>query len=77
MNRAGLFDPFISNVLKLVKGDPLKIVMGTAIIAMATHLDGSGASTFLITIPALLPIYDRLGMSDSSLQGSLHLAVAS
>ncbi|KON82871.1 citrate transporter [Rossellomorea marisflavi] len=69
MNRAGLFDPFISNVLKLVKGDPLKIVMGTAIIAMATHLDGSGASTFLITIPALLPIYDRLGMSRLVLTG--------
>ncbi|MBO8165461.1 MAG: CitMHS family transporter [Brevibacillus sp.] len=63
MNDAGMFDPVISRVLKLVKGDPLKIVVGTAVIAMLAHLDGSGASTFLIVIPALLPLYDRLGMS--------------
>ncbi|UFJ39956.1 CitMHS family transporter [Brevibacillus humidisoli] len=63
MNDAGMFDPVISRVLKLVKGDPLKIVVGTAVIAMLAHLDGSGASTFLIAIPALLPLYDRLGMS--------------
>lgn len=63
MNQAGLFDPIINRVLKLVKGDPLKIVMGTAIIGMVAHLDGSGASTFLITIPAVLPLYNRLKMS--------------
>lgn len=69
MNNAGLFDPLISRVLKMVKGDPLKIVVGTAIIAMLAHLDGSGASTFLITIPALLPLYDKLGMSRLVLAG--------
>ncbi|MED4206775.1 CitMHS family transporter [Neobacillus mesonae] len=73
MNNAGLFDPIISRVLKLVKGDPLKIVIGTAIIAMVTHLDGSGASTFLITIPALLPLYDRLGMRRLVLAGVVAL----
>jgi citrate-Mg2+:H+ or citrate-Ca2+:H+ symporter, CitMHS family len=73
MNNAGLFDPIISRVLRLVKGDPLKIVVGTAIIAMLTHLDGSGASTFLITIPALLPLYDRLGMSRLVLAGMVAL----
>ncbi|WP_088034892.1 CitMHS family transporter [Evansella clarkii] len=73
MNNAGLFDPLISRVLKLVKGDPQKIVIGTVIIAMLTHLDGSGASTFLITIPALLPLYDRLGMSRIVLAGMVAL----
>ncbi|MEK4306246.1 CitMHS family transporter [Oceanobacillus sp. M60] len=63
MNQAGLFDPIIKRVLILVKGDPLKIVIGTAVIGMFAHLDGSGASTFLITIPALLPLYNRLKMS--------------
>src|SRR5690606_10382072 len=63
MNNAGLFDPMISRILKLVKGDPVKITIGTVIIAMVAHLDGSGASTFLITIPALLPLYNKLGMS--------------
>lgn len=73
MNNAGLFDPIISRVLKLVKGDPLKIVIGTAVIAMVTHLDGSGASTFLITIPALLPLYDKLKMNRLVLAGVVAL----
>jgi len=73
MNNAGLFDPIISKVLKIVKGDPLKIVIGTAVIAILTHLDGSGASTFLITIPALLPLYDKLKMSRLVLAGVVAL----
>lgn len=73
MNNAGLFDPLISRVLKLVKGDPVKIVIGTVIIAMVAHLDGSGASTFLITIPALLPLYDKLGISRIILAGMVAL----
>ena len=28
----------------------------------SSHLDGSGAVTFLVTIPAMLPLYDRLGI---------------
>lgn len=73
MNNAGLFDPLISKVLDLVKGDPIKITIGTAVIAMVAHLDGSGASTFLITIPALLPLYDKLGMSRITLAGMVAL----
>ena len=73
MNNAGLFDPLISRVLKLVKGDPVKICIGTVVIAMVAHLDGSGASTFLITIPALLPLYDKLGMKRIVLAGLVAL----
>lgn len=73
MNNAGLFDPLISRVLRAVKGDPLKVIIGTVIIAMLAHLDGSGASTFLISIPALLPLYDRLGMSRIVLAGMVAL----
>lgn len=73
MNNAGLFDPLISRVLRAVKGDPLKVVVGTAVIAMLAHLDGSGASTFLITIPALLPLYLKLGISRIVLAGIVAL----
>ncbi|MGP9543549.1 CitMHS family transporter [Psychrobacter sp. AOP7-B1-25] len=73
MNNAGLFDPLISRVLKLVKGDPVKICIGTVIIAMVAHLDGSGASTFLITIPALLPLYNKLGINRIILAGLVAL----
>ena len=72
MNKAGLFDPMISKVLELVKGDPVKITIGTVVIAMVAHLDGSGASTFLITIPAL-PLYDKIGMSRVILAGMVAL----
>ncbi|WP_134686551.1 CitMHS family transporter [Brevibacillus migulae] len=60
---AGLFDPVVSKILKAVKGDPLKIVIGTAILVLAVSLDGDGTTTYMITISAMLPLYVRLGMS--------------
>ena len=62
MNDVGMFDPAIKRIIKYGGGDPVKVAVGTALIAMLAHLDGSGASTFLIAIPAMLPIYDKLGM---------------
>jgi CitMHS family citrate-Mg2+:H+ or citrate-Ca2+:H+ symporter len=62
MGDAGLFDPIINRVLKAVGASPPKILMGTALLALLIHLDGSGAVCFLITIPAMLPIYERLKM---------------
>lgn len=63
MQDVGLFDPLIQRVIALSSGNVIAIAMGTVIIGALAHLDGSGASTFLITIPALLPIYQRLKMS--------------
>lgn len=60
---AGLFDPVVGKVLKIVKGDPVKIVIGTAILAMVVSLDGDGTTTYMITISALFPLYLRLGMN--------------
>ncbi len=60
---AGLFDPVISGIIHLAKGDPLKITMGTALLTMIVHLDGDGTATFMIAISALLPIYKRLGIN--------------
>ena len=59
---AGMFDPVINYILKVAKGNPLYVVLGNAVLAMLTHLDGSGASTFMITVPAMLPLYKRLNM---------------
>ncbi|MGW3962513.1 CitMHS family transporter [Amycolatopsis sp. NPDC005003] len=66
---AGLFDPAVARVLRWAKGDPLKITVGTAVLTLLVALDGDGASTFLITVSALLPIYDRLGMRRIVLAG--------
>ena len=59
----GFFDPLIRYVLRLTGSNPIAITCGTVVIAAIAHIDGSGASTFLLTIPALLPIYQRLRMS--------------
>ena len=48
--------------------------MGTALLALLVHLDGSGAVTFLVTIPAMLPLYERLGMDRRVLAGVASLA---
>jgi CitMHS family citrate-Mg2+:H+ or citrate-Ca2+:H+ symporter len=60
---AGLFDPAVRRIIKLVDGDPMKIVVGTAVLAMVVSLDGDGATTYMITVSAMLPLYKRLGMS--------------
>ncbi len=60
MLKAGLFDPLVAKVLKVVKGDPLKVLVGTAILATVVSLDGDGSTTTMIVCSALYPIYDRL-----------------
>ncbi|ASN06381.1 CitMHS family transporter [Virgibacillus necropolis] len=60
---AGLFDPLINKVMKVVKGDPVKIAIGTAVIAMTVALDGDGTTTHMITISAMLGLYIRIGMN--------------
>ncbi len=59
----GLFDPLIRFILRVVGNSPVKVVLGTALLAAAVSLDGDGSTTFIITVSALLPIYRRLGMS--------------
>nr|WP_251978624.1 MULTISPECIES: citrate:proton symporter [unclassified Salinicola] len=59
----GLFDPLINRVVALTRGNVVAVTMGTGVIGTIGHLDGSGASTFLISVPALLPLYQRLRMS--------------
>ncbi|SDJ68523.1 citrate-Mg2+:H+ or citrate-Ca2+:H+ symporter, CitMHS family [Pseudomonas delhiensis] len=60
---SGLFDPAVRKILRLVKGDPLKVSLGTAALAMIVSLDGDGSTTYMICVAAVLPLYQRLGMS--------------
>lgn len=62
MTDAGMLDPIIGRILKTVGAKPTRIVMGSALLALLIHLDGSGAVCFLIAIPAMLPLYEKLGM---------------
>ena len=74
VNDAGLLDPIIDAILRAIGTRPTRIVMGTALLALVVHLDGTGAVTFLITIPALRPLYDRLGMDRRVLACAASLA---
>ena len=71
---AGTLDPIIDRILRTVGTRPTRIVMGTALLALLIHLDGSGAVCFLITIPAMLPLYDRLNMDRRVLAAAVSLA---
>ncbi|MGL4386986.1 MAG: CitMHS family transporter [Snodgrassella alvi] len=66
---AGMFDPIIAKILKVVGTSPKKIIIGTGVLALIAHLDGNGAVTFLITVPAMLPLYDKLGIDKRILAG--------
>ncbi|WP_328945467.1 citrate:proton symporter [Streptomyces sp. NBC_00250] len=59
----GLFDPIVRGILRFCKADPVRIVVGTAVLAAIVSLDGDGSTTFMITVSAMYPLYKRLGMS--------------
>ncbi|SOE14719.1 citrate-Mg2+:H+ or citrate-Ca2+:H+ symporter, CitMHS family [Streptomyces sp. 2323.1] len=59
----GLFDPVVRGILKFCKADPVRVVVGTALLAAIVSLDGDGSTTFMITVSALYPLYKRLKMS--------------
>lgn len=59
----GLFDPIVRAILRFCKADPMRIVVGTAVLAAIVSLDGDGSTTFMITVSAMYPLYKRLKMS--------------
>lgn len=71
---AGMLDPIIDRILRAVGTRPTRIVMGTTLLALLIHLDGSGAVCFLVTIPAVLPLYDRLKLDRRVLAAAVSMA---
>lgn len=67
MTDAGMFDVIIGKLMKLVGGNVIGVTVMTCIIALIGHLDGGGASTFCIVVPAMLPIYKKMHMRPTSL----------
>ncbi len=62
VREAGIFEPLIERLVKFAGDRVTRVTVMTAVIAIVTHLEGIGAATLLITIPTLLPVYDRLKM---------------
>ena len=67
MTDAGMFDKIIGALMKKVGNNVVGVALMTCLIAIIGHLDGGGASTVLITIPAMLPVYKRLHMRRETL----------
>ena len=71
---AGLFEPLIRRPVGLVRRDPVRLCLASAALPMLVALDGDGATTFLISITALLPVHRRMGMNPLVLPGIVALA---
>ncbi len=64
---AGLFDPVTKKMIEFAKGDPMKVLMATAVVAAAISMNGDGTTTTLVCCAAFLPIYEKLGMKKMNL----------
>lgn len=56
MSDAGLFDPIIDFLIKRTGKSITTVLIAVLLTTFVAHLDGSGATTFLIVVPAFLPI---------------------
>ncbi|MCR5229783.1 MAG: citrate:proton symporter [Solobacterium sp.] len=74
MTDAGMFDVIIGKLMGLVGDSVIGVCLMTAVIALIGHLDGGGASTFCIVVPAMLPVYKKMHMRPTTL---LRIAVLS
>ncbi|WP_239703757.1 MULTISPECIES: citrate:proton symporter [unclassified Mammaliicoccus] len=73
---SGLFRPLVKGMIKLTRGNIIIVAIVTTIIGTFAQLDGAGATTFLLAIPALLPLYRTLKMSPYLLVLLLALSAA-
>lgn len=63
MIEAGLFEPLVRKILQVTGDDPVRVVVGSAVLAMIVSLDGDGATSAIVTISAMYPVYRRLGLN--------------
>lgn len=59
----GLFDPLVRIIVRLAKGDPVRLIVGSAALALIISLDGDGSTTYLLCITAMMPLHRRLGIN--------------
>ena len=62
MTEQGLFDPVVDFLVSKAGDKVAIIVVISALVAHFSHLDTGTTSTLLVTIPAMLPIYKRIGI---------------
>lgn len=62
MSDTGMFDVIVQKLVKLAGNNVIAVTVATALIATIAHLDGTTATTVLITIPALYPVYKKMNI---------------
>lgn len=60
MSDTGMFDVIVNFLVKKAGNNVIAVTVATAVIATIAHLDGTTATTVLITIPALYPVYKAM-----------------
>jgi CitMHS family citrate-Mg2+:H+ or citrate-Ca2+:H+ symporter len=70
---AGLFDPLANLIVRFAKGDPLRLMVGSAALILLVSLDGDGTTSFMICCGALLPVFIKLKIPKSYLAAILVL----
>ncbi len=67
MSDTGMFDVIVNFLVKKAGNNVIAVTVATALIATIAHLDGTTATTVLITIPALYPVYKRMNIDSKIL----------
>ena len=60
---AGMFDTIVAKAMKYIGNNIGLILIMTCLLTTISHLDGSGATTMLITIPTMLPLFKKMKLS--------------
>lgn len=71
MSEAGLFDPIINFLIKRVGNSVTTVLFAVVMTTFVAHLDGSGATTFLIVVPAFLPVCKKMKIRPEALLGAI------
>ncbi len=75
MSDQGVFDPVVNFLIKKAGTNVTLVLLATAAVAIIGHLDGSGATTFIITITAMLPLFKKLKMDNRALMMLVCVAI--
>lgn len=60
MNEVGAFDPIVDVIVSKSRGNVIAVFIAATAIAMMTTMDGQSASTIVVTVPVMYPIFKKM-----------------
>ncbi|MGG4484180.1 SLC13 family permease [Paenibacillus illinoisensis] len=67
MKEVGVFNVIVKFIMRFLNNSVFSVLVVSLIIAAICSLDGNAYATLLVTVPALMPIYDQMKISRKSL----------